>query len=141
MKKTLLIAALLLLCASSWGKDVYVKPKVVSGDTLKDGGRFYRLWGIQIPEGSWNKAAMAVLEEMTKGMEFKLLVDKKYPGVARFGLYNRSGNRQKNLSVLLLRMGLASFNPHDHPFYEGDAKRFRDAEKFAKEAKIGIWAY
>ena len=88
--KKLLLLALLALAGTCFAKDVYVRPTVVSGDTIRARGKTYRLWGINAPRGGWNNVAIAALEQMTKGLEFKLLVNKNYPGVAKFGVINAS---------------------------------------------------
>ena len=76
----------------------------------------------------------------SKGVEIKLLIDKKNPGVARFGIYDRDGDRQINAALKLLQMGLATFRAGDLLLDEKNAKVFRDAEAAAKKAKIGVWA-
>ena len=138
--KKLLLLALLALAGTCFAKDVYVRPTVVSGDTIRARGKTYRLWGISAPKGGWNTVAMAALSQMTKGLEFKLLVNKNYPGVAKFGVFDRDGGKQINPALKLLKMGLATFRPGDRPADDKNAAIYREAEAAAKKAKIGIWS-
>lgn len=138
--KKLLLLALLALAGTCFAKDVYVRPTVVSGDTIRACGKTYRLWGINAPRGGWNNVAIAALEQMTKGLEFKLLVNKNYPGVAKFGVFDRDGGKQINPALKLLKMGLATYRPGDRPADDKNAAIYREAEAAAKKAKIGIWS-
>ena len=138
--KKIIVFMFVSMAITLGAKDLFVRPAVVSGDTIVGKGKTYRLWGIRTPRGDWNKVAAAALAQLTKGVEFKLLVNPKYPGVAKFGIYDRDGARQINASLVLLRMGLATFRPNDLPADKKEEKLFREAEAAAKSAKIGIWA-
>ena len=78
-----MLLAVVVLTGVCFAKDVYVRPTVVSGDTIRARGKTYRLWGISAPKGGWNTVAMAALSQMTKGLEFKLLVS-SLPGIYYF---------------------------------------------------------
>ena len=139
MKNLIIFMAVSMMISLS-AKDVYLRPSVVSGDTIQGKGQTYRLWGIQTPRGDWNKISAAVLAQLTKGKEFKLLVNPKYPKVAKFGIFDRNGAHQVNASLVLLKMGLATFRSGDLPADEKAEKLFKEAEAAAKKAKVGIWA-
>lgn len=140
MKKLMLLAVLVMLTGVCFGKDVYSIPKVATGDTIIVGGKLFRLWGIRSVGGYWGEVARMALLAMSAGREVKFLEDGKHPGVLRYGMYDRSGKRQINAALKLVRMGLAFYEPADLPKDEKVHKYYREAQETAKRLKVGIWS-
>ena len=138
--KKLLLLALLALAGTCFAKDVYVRPTVVSGDTIIVGGKLFRLWGIRTVGGYWGEVGRMALLAMSAGREVKFLEDGRHPGVLRYGMYDRSGKRQINAALKLIRMGLALYEPSDLPKDEKIHKYYREAQETAKSLKVGIWS-
>lgn len=139
MKKLMLLAVLVMLTGVCFGKDVYGRPKVVTGDTVIIQGKVYRLWGIRAVPGKWGKVARLALLSMSEGREVKFL-EEKHPGVLRYGMYDRQGKRQINAALKLVRMGLAFYEPSYLPKDEKIHKYYREAQETARSLKVGIWS-
>ena len=140
MKKALIITVLTALACLANAKDLYARPKVLSGDSVVIQGKVYRLWGIKAAPGNWGKIGRLVLMQMNMDKEVKFLADAKHPGVLRYGVYDRSGKRQINAALKLVRMGLALYEPSDLPNDEKNHKYYREAQETAKSLKVGFWS-
>ena len=140
MKKVLILTVLTALACLASAKDLYARPKVLSGDSIVVQGKVYRLWGIKAAPGNWGKIGRLVLTQMNSGKEVKFLADAKHPGVLRYGIYDRNGKRQINAALKLVRMGLALYEPSDLPKDEKIHKHFREAQETARSLKVGFWS-
>ena len=141
MKKALILTVLTVLACLANAKDLYARPKFLSGDSVVIQGKVYRLWGIKAAPGNWGKIGRLALIQMNSGKEVKFLADGKHPGVLRYGMYDRNGKRQINAALKLIRMGLALYEPSDLPKDEKIHKYYREAQETAKSLKVGMWAF
>lgn len=136
-----LLVTLLLYCPSVYSEHLAVKAiGIIDGDTtlvlMQNEPTKIRLWGIDAPEKGqpFSTKAKKALSDLIYGK----LVSLDIKGKDKYGrfiaiIYN---DRGLNINVELVERGLAWWYKHFAP----DASELRQAERIAKDRKIGIWS-
>lgn len=122
-----IIAFILISCLSSFAVDV------VDGDTFKDNGSVYRIWGIDTPEQGqpWAEVATATLSAMLQKGE--LLAEKR--GTSHGRIVAAIAVDGKDVGLMLISMGLAWHDKRFAPKRDDYAAAMEEARK----ARRGLW--
>ena len=115
--------------------ETVVVTSVHDGDSFRAGKQAFRLWGIDAPEldQRWGIASRDALRELLTRAD-AVMIERHGTSWKRIVVRAESG--RKDVSLELLKMGLAWYCPDFAPKRED----YREAEREAREARRGLWS-